>query len=344
MIAAIYCRKSTNQNLPDEEKSVTRQVERARAYAARKGWTVADAHVYVDDGISGAEFLKRPGFLRLMNALKPARPPFQVLIMSEESRLGREAIETSYALKQLIDAGVRVFTYLDDRERTLGSALDKVMLSLTNFASEMEREKGRQRTRDAMQRKAARGHVAGGKVAPRIYYVCHGWRVDGTCRNAWSLPLPDLDAAVVAALREDVLTPDLVDDVTARAVELWGEQHAGLDARRRGLEGELRRVERELGRFTEAIASGEAPPTILEAMRARERRRGDLTAQLEHVDGLERTARPTMTAALRADLRGRLESWDALLRSNPIEARPVLRQLLVGRLVCTPRQLITSDL
>jgi hypothetical protein len=67
MIAAIYARKSTDQNLPDEEKSVTRQVERARAFAARKGWTVADAHVYADDGISGAEFTKRPGFLRLMN-------------------------------------------------------------------------------------------------------------------------------------------------------------------------------------------------------------------------------------------------------------------------------------
>ena len=36
-----------------------------------------------------------------MNALKP-RPPFQVLMMSEESRLGREAIETAYALKQII--------------------------------------------------------------------------------------------------------------------------------------------------------------------------------------------------------------------------------------------------
>jgi DNA invertase Pin-like site-specific DNA recombinase len=36
MIAAIYARKSTDQNLPDEEKSVTRQVEHARAYAARK--------------------------------------------------------------------------------------------------------------------------------------------------------------------------------------------------------------------------------------------------------------------------------------------------------------------
>ena len=33
----------------------TRQIERARAYAARKGSTVADEHVYTDDGISGAE-------------------------------------------------------------------------------------------------------------------------------------------------------------------------------------------------------------------------------------------------------------------------------------------------
>ena len=35
---------------------VTRQIENARAYAERKGWTVAEEHVYADDGISGAEF------------------------------------------------------------------------------------------------------------------------------------------------------------------------------------------------------------------------------------------------------------------------------------------------
>src|SRR4029079_12562870 len=114
MIAAIYVRKSTDQaGIADDQKSVTRQVEHACSYAARKGWNVADEHVYVDDGISGAEFANRPGFLRLMNALKP-RPPFQVLIMSEESRLGREAIETAYALKQLVTAGVRVFFHLED--------------------------------------------------------------------------------------------------------------------------------------------------------------------------------------------------------------------------------------
>jgi len=79
MIAAIYARKSTAETgMNDEEKSVTRQIEHAKAYALKKGWTVAEELIFVDDGISGAEFVKRPGFLRLMNALKP-RPPFQAL-------------------------------------------------------------------------------------------------------------------------------------------------------------------------------------------------------------------------------------------------------------------------
>ena len=72
MIAAIYARKSTDQSgVSDDQKSVARQIEHARQYAERKGWRVADELVFVDDGISGAEFAGRPGFVRLMNALKP---------------------------------------------------------------------------------------------------------------------------------------------------------------------------------------------------------------------------------------------------------------------------------
>ena len=121
--AAIYARKSTEQaGVADDAKSVTRQIEHATAYATTKGWTVDPAHVYVDDGISGAEFAKHPGLVRLLAALAP-RPPFQVLVMSEESRLGREQIETAYLLKQFITRGVRVCYYLEDRERTLGCRL-----------------------------------------------------------------------------------------------------------------------------------------------------------------------------------------------------------------------------
>jgi hypothetical protein len=41
-----------------------------------------------------------------MHTLKP-RPPFQVLVMLEESRLGREAIETNYALFDAEPAVIR---------------------------------------------------------------------------------------------------------------------------------------------------------------------------------------------------------------------------------------------
>jgi site-specific DNA recombinase len=162
--AALLARKSTEQvGVTDAQRSVTRQIDHARAYALAHGWVVRDEDIFVDDGISGAEFRKRPGLTRLLNTLRP-RPPFQVLIMSEESRLGREQIETAYVIKQILDAGVRIFYYLDDRERTLDSATEKVLLSLAGFASEMERERGQQRTHDAMLRLARGGYVTGGKV------------------------------------------------------------------------------------------------------------------------------------------------------------------------------------
>ena len=116
MIAAIYSRKSTEQHgVLNDQRSVARQIAHAKEFAVGKGWTVATEHIYSDDGISGAEFANRPGFVRLMNALKPT-PPFQILVMSEESRLGREAIETAYAPKQLVTAGVRGI-YLPGRTR-----------------------------------------------------------------------------------------------------------------------------------------------------------------------------------------------------------------------------------
>ncbi len=163
MVAAIYARKSTEQNVADEQKSTARQVDHARQYAARKGWSVSDAHVFEDDGISGAEFAKRPGFLRLMNAVG-RRPPFRVLIVSELSRLGREQFETGFALKQLSEAGVRIFSYMEDREVAMDSAIDRFLLSAANFGAELEREKASLRSHDKARQLVGAGHVAGGKV------------------------------------------------------------------------------------------------------------------------------------------------------------------------------------
>ena len=107
--------------------------------------------------------MKRPGYLALMNALRP-HPPFQVLIVMEQSRLGRSLDEVPYALKRITDAGVRVFCYLTDSEVKRDSAADKFMIHAIAFVDDMAREQSREGTRDALRRKVERGHVAGGTV------------------------------------------------------------------------------------------------------------------------------------------------------------------------------------
>ena len=161
-VAAIYARKSTGQHVASDAKSVTRQVENARAFAVQQGWTVDDRFVFIDDGVSGAEFERRPGFVSLMDALRP-KPSFQVLIISEESRLGRSTTEVPYAIGRLVKAGVEVWCYRDQRKVALDTPMDKFMVSATSFASDMERWLGQQRTIEAMLRKARAGHVTGGR-------------------------------------------------------------------------------------------------------------------------------------------------------------------------------------
>jgi site-specific DNA recombinase len=181
---SIYARKSNEDDASDELRSVVRQVERSREYAARKGWAVDDALVFVDDGISGAEFKRRPGLLRLVNAAEAKA--FDVLVMSEPSRLGREQSETGFILKRFTDAGVQVWYYLEDRQARLDNAVGKLIEHLHAFGSEFEREKSRQRTLDGMLKRARAGYSTGGAVYGYRSFPVHSGRQDVHGR-----PIPD---------------------------------------------------------------------------------------------------------------------------------------------------------
>jgi site-specific DNA recombinase len=163
MTAAIDARKSTEQiGVATESKSVTRQVENARAFAAAQGWTVLDAHVYVDDGISGAEFDRRPGLNQLLAALP--RPPFQRLIVSEQKSLGRESAETGFVIKRLARAGVELFEYTHGRSLTPKNWQEKALSQLQSSADEAHREQTRDRVHEAHTSKHRKGYVVGGRV------------------------------------------------------------------------------------------------------------------------------------------------------------------------------------
>lgn len=164
MRAAVYARKSTEQNVADDAKPVTRQVELARAFAAKQGWTVAESHVYIDDGISGAEFVDRPGLMALTQAARGKPRLFDVLVTMDVDRIGREQYAVASELLKIVQSGVRVFFYATGQELKLDTPISKITLSLQGYAAEDYRHQIQTKTKEALHRKAAHGFVANGKV------------------------------------------------------------------------------------------------------------------------------------------------------------------------------------
>ena len=157
--AGLYLRKSTDQAERGEDaKSVVLQRQQARAFAQAQGWTVDDAHVYEDDAISGATFDARPGLQALLQALRGARP-FGHLIVRDASRIGREAFETGFIIKRILQSGVRLHFYGERREVT---HRDKLLVAVQNVIADGARDTGRKDTRAALQARAERGLVVGG--------------------------------------------------------------------------------------------------------------------------------------------------------------------------------------
>jgi len=72
-------------------------------------------------------------------------------------------------------------------------------------------------------------------------------------------------------------------------------------------------------------------------MKEREARRAYLETELERLESRAKL-RSLDTADLTANLRSRLTDWQGLLQRQTSEARQILRRLLVGRLVFTPKK------
>ena len=109
MNAAVYARKSTQQHVADEAKSVTRQVDGARAFIAAKGWTLDETNIYTDDGKSGALFASRAEFQRMMR--DAAAGAFDMVVFFDLDLFGRDAEKSMAALRELDDCGVTVWDY-----------------------------------------------------------------------------------------------------------------------------------------------------------------------------------------------------------------------------------------
>jgi site-specific DNA recombinase len=164
MIAAIYARISRKKEDDrfEEAASIERQIDGGRAFITSRGWTVADQHIYKDDGVSGALFAQRAEFQRLMRDATAGA--FQALVFFDLDRFGRDAAKTMSALNTLTDLGVEVWDYSTGRAVDMESFEGETLTFLKARFAQQYREQVRKHTREALRKKAADGYVAGGKV------------------------------------------------------------------------------------------------------------------------------------------------------------------------------------
>ena len=95
------------------------------------------------------------------------------------------------------------------------------------------------------------------------------------------------------------------------------------------LRHELTSLERELTRLTTALSTGAEFPSVIEAIRERERRKATVQRRVDAAAGLARL--PNIDRRRLAPvLRARLEDGQGLLGRQVPQARQMLRKLVVG--------------
>jgi site-specific DNA recombinase len=104
MRAALYARVSTDRQ--QQAQTIEQQVTQLHSYiAGHEGWTVAEEHIFRDDGASGAK-LDRPGLDALRD--QAARAAFDVVVVTTPDRLARNYVHQMVVLEELQRRGVRV--------------------------------------------------------------------------------------------------------------------------------------------------------------------------------------------------------------------------------------------
>ena len=211
MKAAIYSRFSTDRQ---NESSIADQVRVCSEHAARERFTVVEA--FEDQGISGAALGNRPGALRVMEAAFAHR--FDILLVTDLSRLSRSNGDLSKMIDRLVARGIRVVGVQDGYDSTRRG--HKLQAGLTGIIGEAFRDMVRDRTRSALESRAKDQRPTGGK--------CYGYS-DGAVVSAQAA----LVREIFERFAEGASCRAIAADLNARRVPSPGSEWKR-NARRRG--------------------------------------------------------------------------------------------------------------
>ncbi len=160
-------------------------------------------------------------------------------------------------------------------------------------------------------------------------------RGETVCNVSIRQPRDVVERAIVAYLLDNVLTPQILEQITARVVEL-----AQQDCRRDAvpverLEEELSKLRKEQKRYAAAVAEASDVPDLLAELRKRQERIRSLEATIATARAAPGAARIALDT-LAGEIAGAFERLRQGLVGSPDEARQALRALFPRGLYFEP--------
>src|SRR3954470_1922070 len=151
-----YVRVSTAEQA-DEGSSLASQQRMIEGYALMKGWTVAE--LFVEAGVSGSVALAdRPEGLRLLQSLRSG----DVIVTAKLDRAFRSAADALGTLEQLKEDKISLHM-IDLGGDVCGNGISKMVFTILAAVAEGERDRIRERIRDAKAHLTSQGIFSGGK-------------------------------------------------------------------------------------------------------------------------------------------------------------------------------------
>jgi putative DNA-invertase from lambdoid prophage Rac len=151
-----YCRVSTAEQASGGLSLETQQ-QQITGYAMMKGWTVAE--FFIEAGVSGSVPLAdRPEGQRLLTTLQPG----DVVITAKLDRAFRSAADALGTLEQLKDDGIGLHM-IDLGGDVTGNGISKLVFTILSAVAENERDRIRERVREAKRHRASLRLFNGGK-------------------------------------------------------------------------------------------------------------------------------------------------------------------------------------
>ncbi len=131
MRVAMYVRVSTTQQV--QTQTIDQQIDRLRAHSHTHGWAWNDAHLFRDDGYSGAR-LQRPGLDRLRDLVASAA--VDRIVITTPDRLARKYVHQMLLLEEFEGHGCEV-EFVD--QPMSKDPNDQLLLQIRGAVAEYER-------------------------------------------------------------------------------------------------------------------------------------------------------------------------------------------------------------